>query len=270
MTRYNFFYLLLASALLSAPAHATTYSAESIRAQVVDADTNQPLEGVIVVAHWELERKVGLYGHSGTDPRGPLQLKVMETVTDHAGHFAFPAWGPLDAPPGAYLEWSDPAILMFKPGYEPYGMTNEHPSTFDPTVNSTRISQITGTTIKLKKFQGDLKAYADKLREMSISLKFATNYPHCDWKQIPRMLVAMDKQQRLFQESKILAYLPSIDRLPLQDQCGSAREFLKGYADYQESPPDNPPKVVPNKSRHAPQPQMMYGPPEGFIPPKSK
>ena len=266
MTRYNFFCLLLASTFLSAPAHATTYSAEAIEAQVVDAETNQPLEGVIVVAHWELERKVGAYAHSGNDPRGTLQLKVMETVTDYSGRFAFPAWGPLNAPFGAYLEWSDPAILMFKPGYELYGMTNEYPSTFNPFVNSTRTSQINDTTIKLKKFEGDLKAYADKLGQLVISLDFATSYPHCDWKQIPRMLVAVDKQKRLFRNSNVYSDLFTIDDLPFQDQCGSAREFLKEYMDEGNNPPPDKPPALP---RQMPPPQM-YGPPPGFVSHQSK
>ena len=33
------------------------YKAEPIEAWVADAETNQPLEGVIVVAHWQLPRR---------------------------------------------------------------------------------------------------------------------------------------------------------------------------------------------------------------------
>ena len=267
--------IVLLLMLFSVPAHAfIEHGAESIAARVVDAKSGQPLEGVIVVAHWQLERKVWAgIGHSGRDPRGPLQLKIMETVTDGNGRFFFPAWGPLPTPPNSYLEGFDPRIIMFKQGYEYYVAANlGFPPPINPNVSSTRTSWINGTTIKLKKFEGDLKDYAEEITLLHGRVDFAIDpgSPNCDWTQIPRMLSAMHKQKRIFQNAKVYSSLPTIDDIPFQDQCGSARELLKEYLGYQESPPDNPPKAVPNQSRHAPQPQMMYGPTEGFVPPKSK
>src|SRR5690348_13390482 len=64
---------------------ATYYSAEPITAWVVDAETKQPLAGVNVVAHWQLEG--GLEGGNNIG-----QMMVMEAVTDTAGKFSFPAW----------------------------------------------------------------------------------------------------------------------------------------------------------------------------------
>lgn len=75
---------------LSLPTHAGLtfyYSADPIEAKVIDAETKQPLEGVTVVAHWEL-----VYGTpGGSSPAG--QLTAMEAVTDHDGKFHFPGWG---------------------------------------------------------------------------------------------------------------------------------------------------------------------------------
>lgn len=215
---------------LSLQACATTHSAKSIEAWVVDAETNQPLEGVIVVAHWQLERKFAYPpGVTGYDPRGPLQLKVLETVTDPQGRFYFPAWGPLVAPPGAYLEGFDPQIILFKPGYEYEWFANQHFAPINSSISSTRTSWVNGTTIKLKKFEGDLKGYADALTLLHGEVDFATN--NCDWKPIPRMLVALDKQARLFREAKVYSSLQTIDYIT-QDprgQCGSAQEIFKDY-----------------------------------------
>ena len=224
------FLLLIATVMLQAC--ATTHSAKSIEAWVVDEQTGQPLEGVIVVAHWQLERTFAISpGLTGYDPRGPLQLKVLEAVTDPQGRFYFPAWGPLVAPPGAYLQDLDPAIVMFKPGYELFGAAHRPLERIDPTVSSTRTSWVDGKTIKLKKFEGDLKGYASHLMGLGSNLSFAneSGHQHCYWKQIPRMLAATHKQSRLFKENKIFDYLPRIDSLLFQDQCGSAREFLKEY-----------------------------------------
>ncbi|MBK8568958.1 MAG: hypothetical protein IPN81_02740 [Nitrosomonadales bacterium] len=93
MNRYIL--ILLAGVLLSAPVHATVYSAEAIDAQIVDAKTNQPLEGVIVVAHWEVERVVPTLFRScllEMTRADAFQLQIVETVTDANGRFHFPAW----------------------------------------------------------------------------------------------------------------------------------------------------------------------------------
>ena len=234
MTQHNFFCLLLASVLLSAPVHATTYSAEAIDAQVVDAKTNQPLEGVIVVAHWEVGRVVPTFVPImpfGNDPRGPFQLQIMETVTDANGRFHFPAWGPLSVPPLAALGDSDPHLIFFKEGYVPWGASSYHPSTFDYSASSTRSSWVNGTTIKLKKFEGDLQAYAAQVGKLSVPLDFARNYRNdtCDWKRIPRMLGTVIKIKKSFREKLIYSALPNLESIPHQDECGSAEEWLKDY-----------------------------------------
>ena len=234
MTQHNFFCLLLASVLLLyVPAHATTYSAEAIDAQVVDAKTNQPLEGVIVVAHWEVKRVVPTFVPImpfGNDPRGPFQLQIMETVTDANGRFHFPAWGPLPVPPLAALGDRDPHLIFFKEGYVPWSISNGHPTTFDYSASSTRSSELNGTTIKLKKFEGDLKAYADQVGKLSVPLDFATytRIGNCDWKRIPRMLGTVIKIKRSFREKLIYSDLPNLDSIQ-QVECGSAEEWLKDY-----------------------------------------
>jgi hypothetical protein len=199
----------------------------------VDAKTNQPLEGVIIVAHWEVDRVVPSFVPIMpfvNDPRGPFQLQIMETVTDANGRFHFSAWGPLSVPPLAALGIRDPDLIFFKEGYVPWGTMNHHPSTFDYSASSTRSSEINGTTIKLKKFEGDLKAYADQLDELSVPLDFATHprIGNCDWKRIPRMLGTVIKIKRLFREKLIFSALPNLNSIQ-QNGCGSAEEWLKDY-----------------------------------------
>ena len=238
--------ILVASVLVSAPAHATTYSAQSIRAQVVDANTNQPLEGVIVVAHWQWERKYASpIGVVGNDPRGPLQLKILETVTDQQGRFYIPAWSSsLPSQTDTYLLGIDPRIVMqkpqpkdfdsriilFKPGYA-YNRANPAPGALITTARSP-LSQVNDRTIKLKKFEGNLQAYASDLLALGVDLYFATAYQNCDWKQIPKMLAATQKQRQLFNSNNVSnSNLPTIYDLPNPDECGftadSLKEFLK-------------------------------------------
>ena len=229
MKLFHFRILLLVFSLFSLQGCATTYSATSIEAHVVDAKTNQPLEGVVVIAHWELEYGCVVVLECFIS-RGPRQLQIFETITDAQGRFYFPAWGPLSAPFHMYLRESDPWIFIFKPGYKASGEVNDYPSTFDFRASSTRSSQINGMTIKLKKFEGDLKEYAQDL-SLSGDLEFATRPPsaNCDWQKIPHMLAAVFKQGHVFRENNIYSSLPTIERLPYQNQCGSATEFMKEY-----------------------------------------
>ena len=81
-----------------------------------DAALGEPLAGVIVVAHREVE--------SPYNGATVAQVIVMETTTDKQGKFAFPAWGlkrphtslaPLAvAPWTGRLRYQAPALLLFK------------------------------------------------------------------------------------------------------------------------------------------------------------
>ena len=74
------FLTLLWSPLASS---AFSYNADAIEGWVVDRETGNPIEGVVVVAHWQL--RGGLEG--GTPIR---ELKILESVTDHDGRYSFP------------------------------------------------------------------------------------------------------------------------------------------------------------------------------------
>jgi len=64
------------------------YSAESIEGWIIDADTKKPIEGVIVVANWQLHKST----MGGRIPAA--HLNIMEILTDKNGLFYFEGWGP--------------------------------------------------------------------------------------------------------------------------------------------------------------------------------
>lgn len=206
-----------------------TYSAEAIEAWVVDAETGQPIEGVVVSANWELE--IGTVG--GNVPAG--QIMVTETVTDKKGRFHFPAWGPKSTPLSfpvplfksePHLVNRDPHMLLFKSGYKWVGLENT------PMINynkgSLRKSEWNGKTIKMEKFKGDLKEYAKHLDFFDpIFIR-----EDCNWKIVPKMVLAIDQQRQLFRQNGIDTPLLSINSLEGmspkdRERCGSALEFFK-------------------------------------------
>jgi len=69
--------------------------------KVIDADTQQPIEGAIVLAQWTIQHGLGLTYHT--------VHKIVETETDKKGQFTLP---------GAYNVFVDqPELVIYKQGY---------------------------------------------------------------------------------------------------------------------------------------------------------
>lgn len=227
--------LCLSFALTVFPACATpvTYSAEPIEAWIIDAGTKQPLEGVIVIAHWVLE------GGIHVDRVG--ELVIMETTTDKNGRFYFSGWGPIRHWKRSRLTNMDPELLIFKSNYEYQRLTN--PSTKEAIEGKPyplRRSQWNGKTIALKSFKDDLKKYEELFEDFNHQLeRIATDQPtECHWKNLQKTIRTMNRER-----SRLVALgvnpntLSSIDNeLLMNDQfytkkggCGSPREFFGGF-----------------------------------------
>ena len=216
--------VLLLIALCPLQACGMWYSAEAIEAWVVDAETNKPIEGVIVVAHWQM------YG--GLHPDNAGELTILETVTDKAGRFQFPAWGPKFAK--ARLVYMDPEILLFKSGFKYERIANElifaALSDYGPSL---RRSRWNGKTIKMEKFGGSLREYEEHLAFLRTSLDFAYRGENCEWKQVPRMIVSQHKENLRFKAAGIISPVGdsvlTINAVQNQKQCGKPQDFFGEY-----------------------------------------
>ncbi len=223
-----FLCMLSVFAALSPQACATTYSAEPIEAWVVDADSGQPVEGVVVTANWQLVSG-SLAG--GEIPKG--QLRVMETVTDRSGRFYFEGWtkGNLTT---AELRNQDPQILMFKPGYKFYRFVSDYPISAIP-LGSHRKSAISGRTIQLEKYRGtsgDSRNFSQLNYELGHIID--TDGTECEWKNFPKMLAAVQHQETTFRKSAVVEFssiaarLRQNEKFYLEKGCESPNEFLRG------------------------------------------
>jgi hypothetical protein len=98
--------------------HPMFYIAKDFSGKVIDADTNMPIEGVVVVAEW-IPYHVGLGdgGHKSV-------MEVRETLTDKEGKYTILGWGPRLRPSFTYLDNQDPALFLFKKGYEYVSLSN--------------------------------------------------------------------------------------------------------------------------------------------------
>ena len=182
------------------------YSAKPIEAWIVDAETKQPIEGVVVVANWQISAGEGMQAGSKY-----IQLNILETVTDKTGRFYFPAWGPEPNPTMfGYIEFDDPGLTLFKHGYQ-----FEHlVSIFEkaPRRGALRYSDWDGKTIKLKKASTDPKELVSSFGSLQIYIDpIVANKRACDWAKIPKMLKAIYQEKEWMVQQGIRNGISPID-----------------------------------------------------------
>ncbi len=96
--------------LLATSAHAwLIYSKPEFRGRIIDAETKQPIEGVVVVVVYKDHTIVGGPGGGGTSV-----IKAKETLTDKKGEFYFSSYTTLMGP-NSKVDYVD--FIIFKPGY---------------------------------------------------------------------------------------------------------------------------------------------------------
>ena len=188
--------VLAAAALVALPRPGWTqpdaYSAAPIHGTVVDAETQQPLAGVHVVAQWILN--TGMFFHAERIQR----LHILETMTDEKGEYQIPGWGPKPRPALSRLEADDPRLTFFKPDYRPRDRSNN-----DPHDRPLRTSRWDGKAIPLEPFRGTPEEWSMMLRGLQIGLAWAdplpgpVGGPNDYWRSYPRVVLAILEQRRL-------------------------------------------------------------------------
>ena len=222
-----FFPLLVMVLLLPLQSCAFVYSAEPIEGWVVDAETGKPLEGVNIVAHWQLR--------GGVMEDNPIaQIHIDEAITDQNGRYAFKGWGPKFALLG-HLRSESPGLIFFKSGYKYLGLLNM-------LGNSTSKSDWNKKTVKMERFKGTLKEYAEYLSSTSLSSLWYIGFAaptggksgrHCGFTSFPQMLRALDKLESEYRAAGIthgtvVSDLKSSDNLLKDTGCGSVFDILGG------------------------------------------
>jgi hypothetical protein len=225
--------VLAVMAALPSCATAINYSAESIEAWVVDAETGAPVEGAVVVAHWQL-----MGGMEGGNIVG--QVMVLETVTDAKGRFHFPAWGPVRHSGPGRLDVDDPELIIFKSGYKFLALANDlTKEAIEFRLPPQRKSKWNGKTIPMKYLGGDLSKVRDAHSFLGTVLNFVIREPReCDWKKVPQMIVATAKQEQEFRKSG-MDYASALSSTLIRNDayfaekggpgCGSPIQFLRGH-----------------------------------------
>ncbi|SRR6266481_3018064 len=226
---YRLPFALLALVLLADCAGSPVYFMAPINVSVVDADTNQPIEGANIVAYWQLRDRYG--------PRDEGQLEIRETVTDETGRFHFDGFTKVN--PTIYtLNEEDPGIVIFKAGYNYYIFTNQYPDAGTRTPGAHRKSQLDGLVVKLHKLEpyqmqnGFVNFYGGLTSRIQDVIYGGWPRRDCGWEKMPRFIVAMDREDKRIRAMSPKNYvdLITIDEIEgRRSSCGSAKAFFEEY-----------------------------------------
>lgn len=191
--------LLLAMPFVGGCATPTTsYYSKPFGGQVVDAVTGKPMEGVNVLAYWDMEHAESGHG-AGT-------LTQEEAVTDADGRFEIPGWGPLQIQrsDGAWVRINPtaPGVKAFKPGYEfgrQFVSTNANKNGGDMGMATLGLPFNGGPSVREAKLDGPIKMklFPRSEKEYFSLLQYDVVAMHdCLWTKAPRFIAAIIKEQR--------------------------------------------------------------------------
>jgi hypothetical protein len=131
------------------------YGSPGFTLTVVDAESGNPLADVYAWAEWVQ------YGSHGVN--GPIMIQEAQAGAN--GRLVFPWWGPRFGYRSGLDIGSDPAVILFKPGYATLIVQNgERPGM--RTTDAIRVFTRNGETLRLQRFRGPALEWVAELRRL--------------------------------------------------------------------------------------------------------
>jgi hypothetical protein len=158
------FLALLLALSAPTPAHANAlcrwtglclYLSPGFTLTVVDAETGKPLPDVYAWAEWVQ------YGAHGIG--GPLM--VQDATSDTTGRLDFRRWGPILGSRAGLVRGTDPAVILFKPGYVTLLLENAVPLGASEHATFRGMSR-DSETIRLQLFRGSSVEWVEQINRL--------------------------------------------------------------------------------------------------------
>lgn len=188
--------------------------------RVVDSVTGNPVEGVIVVAQWNLQA----FESSSLD-----FLTVRETTTDSTGSFTMPGWGPVFNRRFLYtnVRADAPDLIVFRNGYLPVFRRNSNPGW--PLWNVLSASQLDGKTIEITPFDGPMDEYIQALRDIDARIRWHLDRDsNCSWKMISGLILEIHKVEVAAKQESGQQYSRMYRGIPKQS-CGDPQSYFEDH-----------------------------------------
>jgi hypothetical protein len=206
--------LLILTVLIGLSGFVT--GSEGVSGKVVNAATGKPIEGVAVVAKWDL---------LGMESATVDVIAIAESVTDANGSFEIHGWGPRLNKRFWYagMAYNAPELIVFKAGYDPVLAWNYQAKSIGGLYRMT--DTLDEKTIAISAQQGDPKVYLQSVNDIELRIYRLLATPDCRWKEFPALLAAMQSAGRMAEDSDLDGGPFSIRRIPKQS-CGDPEQYF--------------------------------------------
>ena len=197
-------------------------SSAPFSATVVNSNSNLPIEGVVVLAKWDLLGIEGVVENT---------IAIAETVTDADGAFSVPGWGPRVNRKFLYssVRDSSPEVIVYKLGFEPESIYDYRAFSF--LGFHMRAAGIDGSTISLSPSDGPILEHSLLVNDVEVrisSISRLLSDDECSWKRMPHLLVEMHRAGEAAMSEGADARNLLVSRIPKKD-CGDPIDFFLDY-----------------------------------------
>lgn len=235
--------VLIVSLLMMSPLAANAalmYSSEEIRGTVVDGETDQPVEGVVVIAEWTVKKMMPAFGDA---PGNRRTLVKLVAVTEKDGKYVIPAWGPKTVSPLEFMEGDSVHITILKKDYWVKHLSDIEPDTLAKNYDLSKVDD------RQLVYRGFRTAFEEKVSKVANQAQSVPSHRRSVWNgktiRLKRLIVGeeikyieMDEYPRPTKISKTtnkdereqIARTKNACRTILQDESSSPTESPEKYS----------------------------------------
>lgn len=211
-------FVLIVTAVVIISFSLFSVTAHKYEATVVDAVTGQPIEGVLVIKHWQKYRG----GIAGGYVIG--NEEIMEGVSDKNGKIYFPGWGPRIT----RVSSSSPHIYFYKSGYwvvSKYNRRYNDRNYISADSHTMRIEMKPYLGTSTQYVEDVLSKLGSSLRTVNSSLLSVNHGDECNWRFIPIAHAIWNIEHRKYYNIKL--NIQKIIKRFEESQCGSSVELRR-------------------------------------------
>jgi len=191
-----------------------------ITGTVVDAETNQPIEGAVVYVNWQaIDRQSSLIQAFDVEP-----LYATETITDKQGYFILPKGGPIKVDKLDELTPNAPTIAVIKDGYKPDISSPHHKVEYkwvirkyfypaDPRLSNFKLHRMTLHEMIDEEDTYTTFAVSDDVADIMNR--------SCWWEKLPKTIMVLEHMAKKAKEQKLWLFygITSRNKIPKGRGC---------------------------------------------------
>ena len=119
---------------------------------------------------------------------------------------------------------------MWADGYVPRLISDTFEHLLNPVALPIIFARLDGAVVPIERVGSNSDpAYIAALERLALSMDFAYGGARCEWREVPRMLVALNRAKNELAGAERLCFLRPVEHVVVRDFCDDPREFFREY-----------------------------------------